>query len=169
MTALLKIIKVRRIQLSLTIYKCLTNYLTYGGLLPNSAFTVSTFLYRDDSWVMPSRYRQTMVPANNKPTDTMADPALWNNTWRSWQDPPEVGSRLLLQLLTVTIILVSLVCLVTTVFRHSSPFTLLPTSSAPTTRLDVPHLEPEKTVLNIDSHNYWWPYSLVDLPKSDLV
>nr|CAD7396197.1 unnamed protein product [Timema poppensis] len=32
------------------------------------------------------RYRSTIVPRNNKPSDKRADPKLWNNTWSSWAD-----------------------------------------------------------------------------------
>ncbi|XP_073999826.1 arylsulfatase B-like isoform X2 [Rhodnius prolixus] len=31
-------------------------------------------------------YRQSMVKARNVPSEAMADPSLWNNTWSCWQD-----------------------------------------------------------------------------------
>lgn len=47
-----------------------------------------------------ARYRRTMLPPRNVPTDPLADPALWNGTWTNWcseqdeKDLAEVGAGL---------------------------------------------------------------------------
>lgn len=42
------------------------------------------------------RYRRTMLPPRNVPTDPLADPARWNGTWTNWcseQDDADFGRR----------------------------------------------------------------------------
>ncbi|XP_046672064.1 arylsulfatase I-like isoform X1 [Homalodisca vitripennis] len=106
------------------------------------------------------RYRQSMVPAINKPTDPLADPALWNNTWISWQDPPkttvdQVGvRRLVREALIATVIVIVVVLLVAALLRVSSPSALmlrLPSNHKDRKRqLDTPAEQAEKTNLTID-------------------
>lgn len=103
-----------------------------------------------------------MVPPNNKPSDPVADPALWNDVWVSWQDPPEVmvvdGRQLLREAFMATVILVSVVALVTAVLRLSSPLGVIfkiPTSTeARVKKMDVPHMQAEKATLTFNSQNY---------------
>lgn len=41
-----------------------------------------------------ARYRRSMVPPGNVPTDPLADPALWNGTWTNWCSEQDERQRL---------------------------------------------------------------------------
>lgn len=99
------------------------------------------------------RYRQSMVPPSNLPTDSLADPALWNRTWVSWQDPPEKspgvdGPRLVREVLIASLILGAVVLTVAVLLRLSSPILKLPFSHEDTRkRQNPPHDPAEKATL----------------------
>ncbi|KAG8326751.1 hypothetical protein J6590_034290 [Homalodisca vitripennis] len=125
------------------------------GYVCKNARRVSTPRLLNYEW-----YRQSMVPAINKPTDPLADPALWNNTWISWQDPPkttvdQVGvRRLVREALIATVIVIVVVLLVAALLRVSSPSALmlrLPSNHKDHKRqMDTPAEQAEKTNLTTD-------------------
>ncbi|XP_054266115.1 arylsulfatase B-like [Macrosteles quadrilineatus] len=112
-----------------------------------------------DMEILMAIYRQTVVPPNNKPSDPRADPALWNHTWVSWQDDPQVEVHLVLlsrrqlvrEALTAAIILVAVVVLVAVLLRVGSPMALIAKLSLSDKthkrQLGSPHEQAEKATL----------------------
>lgn len=88
-----------------------------------------------------------MVLPSNLPTDSLADPALWNQSWVPWQDPPQEsqgvdGPRLVREALIASLILGAVVLTVAVLLRLSSPILKLPFSHDDTRKRQTPPHDP---------------------------
>lgn len=88
-----------------------------------------------------------MVLPSNLATDPLADPALWNQSWVPWRDPPQEaqgvdGPRLVREALIASLILGAVVLTVAVLLRLSSPILKLPFSHEDTRKRQTPPHDP---------------------------